>query len=232
MPSEERKRSGFWKALSRALLGVDASIDSAMYNGQRRTLAAQRQMFWQSALLVPLTLVAIVVVTLAIGRPLGHIDRVISELGSGNYSRPIAVSGPTDLERLGHQLEWLRARLLDHAQERSRFLRHMSHELKTPLANIREGTELLMDGAVGELQNRLFLRVVAADNLADDGGDEPVRRLLSEFGSGEIPAVGEVAGTHRISLLFSKALLRPILNQQDLFWLRGELGMGDGLDLR
>jgi two-component system sensor histidine kinase GlrK len=28
----------------------------------------------------------------------------------------------------------------------------MSHELKTPLANIREGTELLMDGAVGELQ--------------------------------------------------------------------------------
>ena len=29
----------------------------------------------------------------------------------------------------------------------------MSHELKTPLANIREGTELLMDGAVGELDN-------------------------------------------------------------------------------
>jgi two-component system sensor histidine kinase GlrK len=37
------------------------------------------------------------------------------------------------------------------AQERNRFLRHMSHELKTPLANIREGTELLMDGAVGAL---------------------------------------------------------------------------------
>jgi two-component system sensor histidine kinase GlrK len=28
----------------------------------------------------------------------------------------------------------------------------MSHELKTPLANIREGTELLLDGAVGELE--------------------------------------------------------------------------------
>src|SRR6266403_1058208 len=39
------------------------------------------------------------------------------------------------------------------AQEKNRFLRHMSHELKTPLANIREGTELLMDGAVGELQS-------------------------------------------------------------------------------
>jgi two-component system sensor histidine kinase GlrK len=28
----------------------------------------------------------------------------------------------------------------------------MSHELKTPLANIREGTELLLDGSVGELE--------------------------------------------------------------------------------
>jgi two-component system sensor histidine kinase GlrK len=43
--------------------------------------------------------------------------------------------------------------LLDLAQERNRFLRHMSHELKTPLAAIREGTELLTDGAVGELDS-------------------------------------------------------------------------------
>jgi two-component system sensor histidine kinase GlrK len=42
--------------------------------------------------------------------------------------------------------------LLDLAQEKNKFLRHMSHELKTPLANIREGTELLMDGAVGALR--------------------------------------------------------------------------------
>ena len=84
-------------------------------------------------------------------RPLRQIDRAIGELGRGNFSRDIVVSGPVDLERLGHQLEWLRNRLLELAQERNRFLRHMSHELKTPLANIREGTELLMDGAVGAL---------------------------------------------------------------------------------
>ena len=73
--------------------------------------------------------------------------------GRGTFSRPIVISGPADLEHLAAQLEWLRGRLLDLAQEKNRFLRHMSHELKTPLANIREGTELLMDGAVGELQS-------------------------------------------------------------------------------
>ena len=100
-----------------------------------------------------MTLAVVGVFTYLFGRPIRAIDRAISELGRGTFSRPIAIRGPADLERLAAQLEWLRGRLLDLAQEKNRFLRHMSHELKTPLANIREGTELLMDGAVGELQS-------------------------------------------------------------------------------
>lgn len=126
-------------------------IDAEVASLQRQTDHSRARLFWYAALLLPLTLIAIVTLTLVIGRPLRHIDRAIDEIGHGNISNPINVRGPHDLERLGKQLEWLRLRLLEVAQERSRFLRHMSHELKTPLANIREGTELLMDGAVGEL---------------------------------------------------------------------------------
>ncbi len=117
-----------------------------------QTVAARRVLFWESSLLIPLGLAATLSFALGIGRPIRQVDRAITELGGGNFDREIAVSGPVDLQRLGQQLEWLRGRLLDLAQERNRFLRHMSHELKTPLANIREGTELLMDGAVGELR--------------------------------------------------------------------------------
>ena len=126
---------------------VDAHIDDI----QHRTSAAQRRLAWQTGLLVPLALSAALILALGVGRPLRQIDRAISELGRGNFSHPISVAGPNDIVRLGRQLEWLRGRLVDYAAERSRFLRHMAHELKTPLANIREGTELLMDGAVGEL---------------------------------------------------------------------------------
>jgi len=87
-----------------------------------------------------------------VAKPIRQLDSAISQLGQSGFSRPIEVKGPTDLERLGQQLEWLRLRLLELAQEKNKFLRHMSHELKTPLANIREGTELLLDGTVGELE--------------------------------------------------------------------------------
>jgi two-component system sensor histidine kinase GlrK len=132
---------------------TSAQIDLELTNMQRATEEAQRRLFWETTLLVPLTLAVVGVFTYLFGRPIRAIDRSISELGRGTFSRPIAIRGPADLERLAAQLEWLRVRLLDLAQEKNRFLRHMSHELKTPLANIREGTELLMDGAVGELQS-------------------------------------------------------------------------------
>ena len=132
---------------------VSAQIDTELTNLQLAAQRAQQKLFLQTLLLVPMTLAVVGVFTYLFGRPIRAIDRAISELGRGTFSRPISINGPADLERLAAQLEWLRGRLLDLAQEKNRFLRHMSHELKTPLANIREGTELLMDGAVGELKS-------------------------------------------------------------------------------
>jgi two-component system sensor histidine kinase GlrK len=126
-------------------------VDAQVASLERQTDHARVRVFMEAAGLLPVTLFDIIFLTLLVGRPLRTIDRAIDEIGHGSINNPITVKGPHDLERLGKQLEWLRLRLLEVAQERSRFLRHMSHELKTPLANIREGTELLMDGAVGEL---------------------------------------------------------------------------------
>ena len=118
---------------------------------QASTRSAQRISAWQTAALVPGTIFLVLLFTLVIAKPIRQIDKAIHQLGESGFSKPIKIKGPTDLERLGRQLEWLRVRLLELAQEKNRFLRHMSHELKTPLANIREGTELLLDGTVGEL---------------------------------------------------------------------------------
>jgi two-component system sensor histidine kinase GlrK len=132
---------------------ISAHIDQELTSLQVAAERAQRQLFLQTLWLFPMTLGVVGLFTYWFGRPIRAIDRAISELGRGTFSRPIAIKGPADLERLAIQLEWLRGRLLELAQEKNRFLRHMSHELKTPLANIREGTELLMDGAVGELKS-------------------------------------------------------------------------------
>ncbi len=84
-------------------------------------------------------------------RPLGRIEHAISELGENRLARPIHITGPADLRQLGERLDWLRLRLAELEANRNRVLRHVSHELKTPLASLREGVALLADGVLGRL---------------------------------------------------------------------------------
>ena len=187
----------------------NAQIDKEVDSLEAQTQRARRRLLWQAALLVPLTIVAIFALTLAVGRPLRQLDRAISELGQGAFSNQIAVSGPYDLERLGGQLEWLRQRLLELAHERNRFLRHMSHELKTPLANIREGTELLMDGAVGELDSNQ--REVTA--ILRENGIKLQRMIenLLSFSAWQTSSVGLEASEFRL-----RPVVKQVLENQQL----------------
>jgi len=86
-----------------------------------------------------------------IARPISEIDGAIRQLGGADFSRPIVVRGPEDLRYLGRRLDWLRRRLEEFETQKNRFLRHVSHELKTPLTALREGAELLYDQVAGPL---------------------------------------------------------------------------------
>src|SRR5204863_9669390 len=63
----------------------------------------------------------------------------------------IQVTVSHDLEYLGQRVNWLRGRLGELEDEKRKFLEHVSHELKTPLTALREGTALLEEEVVGQL---------------------------------------------------------------------------------
>jgi len=84
-------------------------------------------------------------------RPIKNIALAIRHLGEEGFEQPIAIGGPKDLTELGVHLEWLRNRLNQLEYEKLQFIRTISHELKTPLATLTEGTNLLAEDVVGEL---------------------------------------------------------------------------------
>jgi two-component system sensor histidine kinase GlrK len=92
-----------------------------------------------------------IVLAKVIARPIAQLDDAIRRLGRAEFERPIEVSGPRDLASLGERLDWLRRRLTELEAEKNRFLQHLSHDLKTPLTALREGTELLIDQVAGPL---------------------------------------------------------------------------------
>lgn len=114
----------------------------------------QRGLVVQAMALAPGALVLAGIFTVLITRPIRQMDKAIRRLGDGDFSAPAQIQGPRDLEQLGERLDWMRTRLLEVEADKNRFLRHISHELKTPLTAIREGAELLNEGVVGHLNSQ------------------------------------------------------------------------------
>lgn len=99
-------------------------------------------------------------------RPLKALESAIERLGASRFEALVQINGPADLRRIGRRLDWLRERLADLEANRARLLRHVSHELKTPLASLREGIALLDDHVVGRLSSQQREVVAILDNNA------------------------------------------------------------------
>ena len=113
----------------------------------------KRSLLWMVSLLALVTLIAVLFFTFWINRPVRQLERKIGLLGSGDFSHQIRISGPQEMQLLGERLEWLRTQLNALDEQKQQFLRHMSHELKTPLASLREGADLMAEGVVGNLDS-------------------------------------------------------------------------------
>jgi two-component system sensor histidine kinase GlrK len=125
----------------------------------------QRSLVVQAMALAPGALLMAGIFTVLITRPIRQMDQAIRRLGDGDFSKSAQINGPRDLEQLGERLDWMRTRLLEVERDKSRFLRHISRELKTPLTAIREGAELLNEGVVGRLnQQQGEIAAILRDN--------------------------------------------------------------------
>lgn len=138
----------------RILADNQGLINRGVEQIQARAEELQRTLVLQAIALVPVALLLGIFFTVLITRPIKQVDQAIRRLGDGKFDEPAIVKGPRDLEQLGERLNWLRQRLLDLEQEKTKFLQHISHELKTPLTVIREGAELMNEQVVGDLNTQ------------------------------------------------------------------------------
>lgn len=130
---------------------VRVLVDQQISATEEHIVRAQGQVLLYSILVIPITTLLLLLFIYWVSRPIGQLKQAIHQLGANDYQQPIHVGGPSDLNHLGELLDWLRQRLHDLEQEKRKFLRHMSHELKTPLAGLREGTDLLQEEIPGPL---------------------------------------------------------------------------------
>lgn len=140
---------------TRGVLAANGKLIDAEVERLRETAQEARHMvMFQLLAAIPVALVIALWFRSLISRQLQQVDRAIRAIGRADYSDGVTVAGPQDLAYLGRRLDWLRRRLADLEEEKNRFLRHVSHDLKTPLTAIREGVQLMGEGVPGPLNDQ------------------------------------------------------------------------------
>lgn len=121
---------------------------------QLQQAIAERGKFfgWQALLLFLVSVLLVALFTRMIIGPVNGVERMINRLGEGrSLGNTSTFKGPREIRSLAQRIIWLSERLSWLESQRHEFLRHISHELKTPLASLREGTALLADEVAGPL---------------------------------------------------------------------------------
>lgn len=169
-------------ATARTLLAqADAAVQQEQLALERTVKDTRQRLIVLALALIPLTLLLAAVFSWMINRPIRQLKASIQLLGQANLEPMPAISGPQDMVELGREIDWLRQRLQALEEQKLRFLRHVSHELKTPLASLREGVGLLGDELAGNLNPRQRSIV----DIMDGSSRELQRRIedLLRYGS-------------------------------------------------
>jgi two-component system sensor histidine kinase GlrK len=163
--------AGFGELVDQAQSMLTASTQLTQRAIERLQVTATRARetwLWLALATAGIAVALAIFFAVLIARPIRQLDTAIRQMGTADFTHAIVVNGPQDLRYVGQRLEWLRTRLHDLEAQQTRFLRHVSHELKTPLTAVREGAELLRDEVGGKLtrEQHDIVRIVRENTLS------------------------------------------------------------------
>jgi two-component system sensor histidine kinase GlrK len=112
-----------------------------------------------------------VLITRSITVPMTRIRQRTEEISDGVYDADLRITSPPEIGALAQAINVMSARLGEVDRMKADFYARMSHELRTPLTSIKEGTNLLREGA-GRLDARRQERILTiigeeSDRLID-----------------------------------------------------------------
>ncbi|REJ79850.1 MAG: HAMP domain-containing protein [Acidobacteria bacterium] len=129
---------------------VQSIRERAVLNEERAREAALGS--WAgTTLALALALVLTIVVARSITGPLDALADATRELAQGNFRHRVSDPGPEEIARLASDFNQMAERLGQLDQLKRDFVTAISHDLKSPLASMRDTLELVLDGSLGEL---------------------------------------------------------------------------------
>jgi len=93
-------------------------------------------------------------ITRGIIRPLSIVKKKTEEIGKGQFDGELTLTSPPEISELAAAINMMCLKLQEVDKMKADFFTLMAHELRTPLASIKEGINLLYEGAGGSVSEK------------------------------------------------------------------------------
>jgi len=136
-----------------------AAIDSEVQRSNQTGRRAETVTWAVSAVALVVSCLVTFFLTRSIARPLSHLTEGTHRIAKGQFDYRLDVSRQDEFAQLARDFNTMTRRLNELDQMKRDFVSHVSHELKAPLASIRETLQLLLEELPGPLtakQRRLL----------------------------------------------------------------------------
>ncbi|WP_253047268.1 MULTISPECIES: HAMP domain-containing sensor histidine kinase [unclassified Pseudoalteromonas] len=151
---DSKTLSAMVAVLARESQSLQQALDKTLDEALAQQSKIRQRFLIGLSMLLPILIGLSIWLIKRISRQLFQLEKAIAVVGDGQFATPIRLSGSHEFTQLGERLEQVRNELTASKQQKETFLRHVSHELKTPLASIKEGTELLNTPHLGQLNDK------------------------------------------------------------------------------
>jgi two-component system osmolarity sensor histidine kinase EnvZ len=201
---------------------INFAIDETAYwvRMPRERVERAEQLRWLGwgLLVLLLSVIGAFLIVTRIGRAMRELTRAAADIGRGRTPPPVTEDGPSEIRTLARAFNQMSSDLKRQDEDRALLLAGVSHDLRTPLARIRLGLELLggqttdpalMEGMVQDIaeidgvinQFLDFARISAEQGTAADGDiDALVRVVVARYQRPGIAVSAHCGGLPRLPL--------------------------------
>jgi len=148
---------------------VIRSMSSELERSARTSRTAQIVLASITVAALSITLLVSLLIVRSISKPLAHLTEGTRAITEGKYFYRLDTSRDDEFAQLARDFNTMIRRLSELDELKKDFISHVSHELKSPLASMRETVQLLMDqipGPLSDKQKRLLeLNLQSGDRL-------------------------------------------------------------------
>ncbi len=150
----ERASDGVLEELKRLEGYARRDIQQRMKKLGESSASARKLVLTISAIAAVLVIAASFLITRSITRPLTILMEKTKEISKGVFNDNLNISSPPEISELTGAFNSMCGKLKMVDKIKSDFFSSMSHELRTPLTSIKEGINLLREGAGGAIPER------------------------------------------------------------------------------